>query len=89
MCIFTDILECRSKTVIDYKAEDALELTTDPATRKALQHIIEASHLDEIYATAHEQLGQHQAAKQLRNWLAARKPTSQVTRLEDGSLQLA
>lgn len=88
MGIFSDILACRSLTNIHFMAEDARATTTDPAQRKALQDIYETSRLDEVYAIAHEQLGHHEEAQKLRNWMAANKPRTLAERLADDALLL-
>lgn len=77
MKIFQEILDCKSMTVIGYKAEDALaELAPEgnEPQRQALSKIVESRQLDEIYALAHEQLGNFEEAKKLREWMAYRKP---------------
>lgn len=73
MNIFQEILDTRSMTAIGYMAEDALVACSDEAQQQTLRRIINASQLDEIYAICHEQLGQHDKAKELRDWLASRR----------------
>jgi hypothetical protein len=72
MNIFQQILDCRSLTLIGYLAEDAIPLATSDSERKALQAIIETNKLDEAWALSHEQLGQHDKAAELRQFLASR-----------------
>jgi hypothetical protein len=74
MNIFQQILDCRSRTAIEYMAEDALPLATNDEDRRALQTIINTNELDEIWALAHDRLGQHDEAKKLRDFMASRKP---------------
>lgn len=71
MKIFNDILELRSFTAIGYMVDDALPTATGE-TREALLRMQDTNKLDEIYAIAHEQLGQHEEAVKLRQWLAQR-----------------
>lgn len=73
MNIFHEILDCRSLTVIGYKAEDALASATDAEDRRALKAIIETNMLDEAWALAHERLGQHDEARKLRDFMANRQ----------------
>lgn len=82
MNIFQRILDCRSLTNISYFAEDALPTAQSDAERAALQAIISSNKLDEIYAIAHEQLGQHEEAAKLRAWLASRQPRASLSSLE-------
>ncbi|KWU17751.1 hypothetical protein [Burkholderia cenocepacia] len=73
MNIFEQILDIRSLTAIGYKAEDALEQA--PAElQEPLKAIIATNNLDEAWAIAHEQLGQHAEASKLRAWIARTKP---------------
>lgn len=77
MNIFEQILDCRSLTIIGYLAEDELALPAqedNTAARQALRRILSTTQLDEIYAIAHEQLGNSAEALKLREWLANRKP---------------
>lgn len=71
MKIFTDILAMRSFTAIGYMLDDALPTATGE-TREALLRMQDTNKLDEIYAIAHEQLGHHEEAAKLRQWLANR-----------------
>ncbi len=75
--IFQQILDCRSLTIIGYLAEDELALPAEEdnsTKRQALRRILSTTQLDEIYAIAHEQLGNSAEALKLREWLASRKP---------------
>lgn len=74
MNIFEQILDLRSLTAIGYKAEDALSEADTPEKRKALQAIMSTNNLDEAWALAHEQLGQHSQAAELRAWIARSRP---------------
>lgn len=74
MNIFQQILECRSLTVIGYMAEDALAQAANEEERRTLQAIVKTNQLDEIYALAHEHLGQHAEALTLRAFMARRQP---------------
>jgi hypothetical protein len=71
MSIFQAILAERSFTLITYNIENALPGAT-AAEKAALTRMLETNKLDEIYAIAHEQLGQHEEAAQLRQWMAER-----------------
>jgi hypothetical protein len=68
---FKEVLVTKSLTVIHYKTDDAIKFLTGPS-RDAAQHIQKSNQLDEIWATAHEQLGQKEEAEKLRKWLADR-----------------
>ncbi len=68
--IFQSILDTRSFTVINYKCEDAIEHPDTPESdRAALQRILESNSLDERWALAHEHLGQHDKAAEIREWM--------------------
>jgi hypothetical protein len=73
MNIFEDILDTRSLTVIHYKIEDAMPSCIALGSiedQKAFALILETNSLDEIWAIAHERLGQFEQAKALRDWIA-------------------
>lgn len=70
MSVFQEILDCRSMTVIEYSIMDALPGASD-ADRPVLERMLNTNKLDEVYALAHEHLGQHEKAAQLREWLSA------------------
>jgi len=79
--IFHDILATRSLSSIEYQAQNALDKLpkqSDPAERKALEQILAANRLDEIYALCHDHLGQPERAKELRDWMAARDARPQL-----------
>lgn len=77
--IFEEILDLRSMTAIGYRIEDAIP-GADDATRAALERMLNTNKLDEIYAIAHEQLGHHEQAATLRQWLAdkAKRPQPEL-----------
>ena len=69
--IFRDILGTRSSIAIDYMCEGAFESPqTSEADREALRNIYQSNNLDERYALAHEHLGEHDKAAELRRWIA-------------------
>ncbi len=71
MTIFSDILATRGLTAIHYKCEDALaEAGLTPFERETLQAISGCNNLDLCWAFAHEQLGEHDKAAELRAWAA-------------------
>lgn len=70
--IFAGIIDTRSLTVIHYKVDDALEGQCTDDDRAALQAILRANLLDEVWAIAHERLGQHEKAAELRQFIAAK-----------------
>lgn len=70
MSIFQEILDCRSMTVIEYSILDALS-SASAEDRLVLERMLNTNKLDEVYALAHEHLGQHEKAAQLREWLSA------------------
>jgi hypothetical protein len=71
MQIFKDILDMRSYTGIQYRIDDELsDNMPDGPAKEALLKMRETDKLDEIYALAHEQLGNHAEAAKLRQWLA-------------------
>lgn len=65
--LFREILETRSLTVIHYIIE--LRLPSYPAD-SILVDMLQSSRLDNIYAMCHDQLGEHDQAKTLRDFMA-------------------
>lgn len=76
----------RSMTAIAYLAEDALADTANDELREGFQRIIEAASLDEAHAIAHDMLGQHDLAEDIRRARAARK--ARAKRVYDSGLLL-
>lgn len=71
MQIFQEILDTGSYTIIQYRIDDELsDNIPEGAAKEALLKMRETDKLDEIYALAHEQLGNHAEAAKLRQWLA-------------------
>lgn len=56
-------------TIITYAIEDALPSASGEA-KEAMERMLNTNKLDEIYAIAHEQLGQHEEAATLRDFMA-------------------
>ena len=67
--IFEEILETKSFTVIQCKTEQAIPLATGQE-KDALERILLAHKNDEIYALCNEMLGNHEEAKNLRDFMA-------------------
>ncbi len=80
--IFRDILLSKSFIAIDYLCEDALK-SPEPsdADRQALRNIYQSNSLDERYALAHEHLGEHEKAAELRRWIAGANQRKQQSLL--------
>jgi len=79
MEFFKSILESRSMTAIGYALEDALP-TASGDTKVAIERMLNTNKLDEIYAIAHEQLGEHAKAAELRAFMArqANRPNPEL-----------
>lgn len=68
--IWLQILNIRSLTAIQYLVDDHIVLPSHLGTILALKKIQETNKLDEVYAICHEQLGEHDKAKELRDFMA-------------------
>jgi hypothetical protein len=68
--IWLKILDLRSMTAIQWLVEDNIVLLSKLSTIVALKKIRETNILDEVYAICHEQLGEHDRAKELRDFMA-------------------
>lgn len=79
MEFFKKILESRSMTAIGYALEDALPTASGDA-KEAIERMLNTNKLDEIYAIAHEQLGEHAEAAVLREFMArqAKRPAPEL-----------
>lgn len=75
MNIFREILDTRSMTVIMHCIDEVMP-TASPEEQAVLVKMQNTNKLDEVYALAHEHLGEHDKAKELRDWMAkqANKP---------------
>lgn len=73
--IFRKILDMRSYHGILYLIDDAIDATT-PEEKLVFEKMRDTNKLDEVYALAHEHLGEHEKAAELREWLKnqAKKP---------------
>jgi hypothetical protein len=67
--LFEEILKIRSMTAIEYRIDDELPNVPDGPEKEALKKMQNTNKLDEIYALAHEQLGNHEEAAKLRQWM--------------------
>ena len=85
--IFHRILDYRSLTALDYLCEDALA-TPDMSQgeRDTLQRILNTNSLDERYALAHEHLGEHDKAAELRQWIAGAADRRRQAQLQSQQL---
>lgn len=85
MKIFEEILDIRSFTVIGWRIDETLPTMAEGPAKEALLKMQDTNQLDEIYALAHEQLGQHEEAAKLRQWLAnqVNKPKPDLSYLLD------
>jgi hypothetical protein len=72
---FREILDTRSMTVIMYQLDEKMAAAT-PEEKVVFEQMQNTNKLDEVYALAHEQLGEHEEAKRLRDWMEqqANKP---------------
>lgn len=68
MNIFREILDTSSWTIIQYRIDDTIETAT-PEDKVVLLKMQDTNKLDEVYALAHEHLGEHEKAKELRDWV--------------------
>lgn len=70
--IWQEILDTRSLTVIEYKIQVALEINSDLCVQdmETLTRMLETNKLDLIWALAHEQLGNPDQTKVLRDFVA-------------------
>ena len=68
--IWLQILNMRSMTAINYLVDDHITLPSKLSTMLALKKIRGTNKLDEVYAICHEQLGEHDKAKELRDFMA-------------------
>ena len=85
--IFHRILDCRSLTLLDYMCEDALAASDMPQDeRDVLQRILNTNSLDERYALAHEHLGEHDKAAELRQWIAGAAERRRQAQLQSQQL---
>lgn len=72
---FREILDTRSMTVIMYNIDEKMATAT-PEEKAVFEKMQNTNKLDEVYALAHEHLGEHEEAKRLRDWIEqqAKKP---------------
>lgn len=75
MDIFRKIIDLRSMTGIMYLIDDEMEKAS-PEEKEVFVKMQNTNKLDEVYALAHEHLGEHDRAKELRDWITqqANKP---------------
>lgn len=77
--IWLRILDRRSLTAIQYLVEDAFAEPSRLNTLVALKRIQATNKLDEIWAICHEQLGEHDKAKELRDFMAKKASELEAT----------
>jgi hypothetical protein len=73
--IWENILNTCSVTIIGIKIKTALDAINSEYAEEdldALELMRQCKHVDEIYAIAHEQLGNHEEAKALREYVKNR-----------------
>jgi hypothetical protein len=72
---FREILSTRSMTVIMYRIDEVYEKSS-PAEKSVFEKMRDTNKLDEVYALAHEYLGELEQAAKLRQWVKdqANKP---------------
>lgn len=70
MEIFKKILDSRSMTLIMYRIDEELPNVPEGPAKEALLKMQDTNKLDEVWALAHEQLGQYDEAAKLRKWIA-------------------
>lgn len=72
--VFKDIIETRWWCDIDHKIDDAIASDeTSPEHRVMLDSMYTMTSRAEIYALAHDALGQHDKAAELREFVAKRQ----------------
>lgn len=77
MNIFDKILDTKSMTILQCHIEDVVKDMPDGAAKEALLKMQDSNKLDEIWAIAHEHLGNYEEARKLREWLKG-KPARDV-----------